>query len=189
MAETQHGRLVRCRRTSQIHPRKPPQRRRFIERVFHTRVRQVEPLLKKVNPQHDRQTYGLAAITCPGIMRLDQRFQFPPRNDSFHRLQKLFPLTLPPVLLEAALGRQCNLSHRAPYPLTTLPNSAVDLGLVQRFLRGTNPIILTVDECRIAYARSEPNLVLCVVAEMRDQLHCAVADGLNSYRDATSIME
>ena len=135
MAETQHGRLVRCRRTSQIHPRKPPQRRRFIERVFHTRVRQVEPLLKKVNPQHDRQTYGLAAITCPGIMRLDQRFQFPPRNDSFHRLQKLFPLTLPPVLLEAALGRQCNLSHRAPYPLTTLLNSAVDLGLVQRFLK------------------------------------------------------
>src|SRR5580704_11125310 len=133
MAETLHGRLVRCRRTSQIHPRKPPQRRRFIERVFHTRVRQVEPLLKKVNPQHDRQTYGLAAITCPGIMRLDQRFQFPPRNDSFHRLQKLFPLTLPPVLLEAALGRQCNLSHRAPYPLTTLLNSAVDLGLVQRF--------------------------------------------------------
>jgi len=132
MAEAQHGRFVRRWLTFQTHLTKP-QRRRFIERVFLSRVRQVEPLLKKVNPQHDRQTYRLAAIARLGIMRLDQRFQFTPRNDSFHALQKLFPFALPPVLLETSLGRQCDLSHRAPYPLTTLFNLAVDLGLVQSF--------------------------------------------------------
>jgi hypothetical protein len=30
-------------------------------------------------------------------------------------------------------------------------------------------MILTVDECGIVYAPSEPNLVFCVVAEMRDR--------------------
>jgi hypothetical protein len=52
-------------------------------------------------------------------MRRDQRFHFSPRNYSFNALQKLFPLGLPAVLLEAALGRQRDLSHRALYPLTT----------------------------------------------------------------------
>ena len=36
--------------------------------------------------------------------------------------------------------------------------------------RSNNPIILTVDECKIAYAPSEPKLVFCVVAEMRERL-------------------
>jgi hypothetical protein len=61
------------------------------------------------------------------------------------------------------------------------------------FLQGTytpyNMPVYPGAQCNIAYARSEPNLELCGVAEMRTGSINAVADGLNSYRDATSIME
>ena len=72
---------------------------RFIERVLRTRIEQVEPLLQKVNPQQNRQTYWLTTAARLGIARLDQRFQFPPRNHSVHDAQKLLPLALPTKLL------------------------------------------------------------------------------------------
>ena len=53
MAEVQDGRFVRGRRSAQIHARKPAQRGQIIQRLFRTRVRQVEPVLEKVDAQHN----------------------------------------------------------------------------------------------------------------------------------------
>ena len=76
-------------------------------------VRRVEPLLKKVNPQHDPQSYRLAAIARLGIMRLHKCLQFAPRNDGFHCLKKLLPLALPAVLLETALRHHRPILNRS----------------------------------------------------------------------------
>jgi hypothetical protein len=58
MAEAADGRLVRCRRNSEIHTNEPSQRRRLVQRLFHTVIRQIEPLLHKVGSQHDPSPTG-----------------------------------------------------------------------------------------------------------------------------------
>ena len=102
------------RRPKSPPPRKAPQHRRFIERLFHPGIQKIEPSLQKVSSQHDSQTHRLATVAGPDIIRLDQRLQFPLRNHTVHGNQKLLPLTLPSTLLGPSLRRQRYLSHRAP---------------------------------------------------------------------------
>src|ERR1019366_6165457 len=52
VAELAHRRLIRHRLPPQIDVYESAQRPRFIQRFFHRRVRQVEPLLQKVKAQH-----------------------------------------------------------------------------------------------------------------------------------------
>src|SRR5262249_12305654 len=83
-----------------------------IDRVFGLRVREVEPLLQEVNPQHLLQSQRLAAIAGLGIVRLDQLQQTRPRNHRVHLRQKA--LTPSPFPLRAP-------GHRSKRPLTTHP--------------------------------------------------------------------
>ena len=41
--------------------------------LFHAGVRQAEPLLQEIRPQHDGQTHRLPAIASLGIIGLNQR--------------------------------------------------------------------------------------------------------------------
>ena len=51
---------------------KAAQHGRLIEGFFHPRVRQAEPLLQKVGPQHDPEANRLAAVARLGVMRFNK---------------------------------------------------------------------------------------------------------------------
>jgi hypothetical protein len=95
---------------------KAAQRGRVVERILGAGIRQVEPVLQKVDAQHDRQADWLAAVACLGIMRLDQCFQLGPGNHRLHRLQKLLPAAGACKLFKTRLAGKCYLAHRNLHP-------------------------------------------------------------------------
>ena len=72
MAELAHRRLVRHRLAAQIDLRKSPPHRRVVQSFLHRRVRQVEPLLQKIDAQHALQTHRVASVASRRIVRRDQ---------------------------------------------------------------------------------------------------------------------
>jgi hypothetical protein len=60
MAEAADGGLVRRRCRPEIHANESPKRRRLVQRLFHTGILQIEPLLHKLRPQHDPQPHPTA---------------------------------------------------------------------------------------------------------------------------------
>ena len=111
MAEVQDRRLVRRRGAAQIDARKAAQHRRFVQSVFHAGVRQREPLLQKVNPKHDVQSYRLTAHLALRVVRRNQRQQLGPWHHRVHLGQKLLPPRLLRVALELCLMGQRHLPH------------------------------------------------------------------------------
>jgi len=91
MAEAAHRGLVRHRLASEVDANKPPHRHRIVERLFHCRVRQVEPLLQKIEPQHPLDPDRRAAIARLGIKRRDQPAQRRPWHNALHLGQKRRP--------------------------------------------------------------------------------------------------
>jgi hypothetical protein len=83
--EAKNRRLVGRDGTAQINACKTAQCGRLVERIFGARIGEIEPLLKEVDAQHDRQPYRLTAITCLGIKRRDQGFQLTPWYHYIHR--------------------------------------------------------------------------------------------------------
>jgi hypothetical protein len=82
--EITHRRLIRYRFRSQINARELPQGRRVVQGLFHRRVRQIEPLLQKINPQHLFQFFRPSPVAGLGIVRLDQGAQLCPRYHLLH---------------------------------------------------------------------------------------------------------
>ncbi len=72
MQETADGRLIGHRLAAKINADKTPHRQRVVQRLFCSRVRQVEPLLQAVNPQHSLDAKRPAASLGLGIKRLNQ---------------------------------------------------------------------------------------------------------------------
>jgi hypothetical protein len=60
-----------------------------------SRIAQVEPVLQKINAQHNRQADRLAAVASLGIIRRDQGFQLGPWNYCLHGAEKLLPTARP----------------------------------------------------------------------------------------------
>jgi len=135
MAEAADGCLVRRRSHAQVYTHEPPQRGRFVQRLFHPGIRQVEPLLNKVRPQHDREAHRLPSVARLRVVRTHQRLQRRPRNHTLHLLQKQLPPTLPTVLLKHTLTRQTLLLHQLHLATIRLINQDADAELVQRFPR------------------------------------------------------
>src|SRR5437870_10642939 len=88
-----------------------PHHHRVVQRLFHPRVRQVEPLLQKVNPQHALYSHRRPPLPRLGIMRRHQRAQLAPRHHLLHLLQKYGSPRLPRVPLKASHHRQGPLFH------------------------------------------------------------------------------
>src|ERR1700730_10135835 len=135
MAEAADGRLVRRRSDAEVYTHEPAQRGRFVQRLFHPRIRQVDPLLNKVRPQHDRQAHRLPSVARLRVVRTHQRLQRRLRNHTLHLLQKQLPPTLPTVLLEHTLTRQTLPLHPLHLATIRLINQDADAETVQRFLR------------------------------------------------------
>src|ERR1035438_4023311 len=75
------------------------------------RVRQVEPLLQKVDRQHPLHPHRRPSMAGFRIVRLDQRTQLAPRHHLLHLLQKQRTLRLLPVPLRARHHRRYPLFH------------------------------------------------------------------------------
>jgi hypothetical protein len=66
VAEAAHPRLVRRRLAPKVDPDRIPHRRGIVERLFHRRVRQVEPVLQEMDAQHPLDpTGGRPVVLCP----------------------------------------------------------------------------------------------------------------------------
>src|ERR1017187_107043 len=133
VAETKDRSLVRRRGYAQIDSGKAAQHGRLIERLFHARIRQAEPLLQKVSSQHNRQPNRLPTVACLGVMRLNQRPQLAPRNHLLHVVEEKLPLALAAMLFKAPLGRQRLLKMRHSLHIYSLFKYAAGYRLVQRF--------------------------------------------------------
>ena len=103
VAEAQNRSLVRSGGHAQINASEAAKRGRIIKGLFHAGVRQAEPLLQEISPQHDREAHWLPSVARLGIVRLNQRQQFRLRHHLFHLIQKHFPLALPTMLLKDPL--------------------------------------------------------------------------------------
>jgi IS5 family transposase len=106
MAELADGRFVRHRFLAQVDPDKGPQSRRVVQRFFHRRVGQVEPMLEEVHPQHALHADGRPPVTRLRVDRLDPRTQGSPRHDPVHLGQKLRTPRGLRVLHQTQKGRQ-----------------------------------------------------------------------------------
>jgi len=112
MAEVENRGLVGRGAAAQIDSGKAPQHGRFVERILGAGIGEVEPVLQKIDAQHDRQAYRLTAFARLRIVRPNQCLQFRPRNDGFHRVQELFTAALAGILLKTRLAGKCYLAHR-----------------------------------------------------------------------------
>ena len=112
MAKIQNGRLVGRGGAAQIDSGEAAQRGRVVQRVLGPGIGEIEPVLKKVDAQHNRQTHRLAAVARLGIMRLDQCFQLRPRYNGIHGVKKLLPAAGPRMLFKTRLAGKCYLAHR-----------------------------------------------------------------------------
>src|SRR4029077_12507478 len=97
---------------AQLHPRETPHRFAIVDRIFRLRVRQIEPLLQEVKPQHLLHSQRLSSVARLRIVRCDQPKQPRPRNHRIHLGQKPF------VPRHLAFGLPC---HRSERPLMTHP--------------------------------------------------------------------
>ena len=97
--------------------------RRLVQQLLHAGVRQVEPLLHEVRPQHDRQTHRLPSVARLRIVRTHQSLQPRPRNDLLHLIQETAPA-----------GSSDHTSQTPP----DSPDSAASSQLTSQTIRLTN---------------------------------------------------
>jgi hypothetical protein len=94
MTEFANCRLVWCWLAAQIDPNEVTHRGAVIQRIFHRRVRQVEPDLQKINAKQPVSANRRAAAIALRIVRFDQPAQLAPRHNQFHLSQKPLPARL-----------------------------------------------------------------------------------------------
>ena len=130
--ECAHRDFVGHRLRSQINPGELSQGRRVLQRLFHGWVRQVEPLLQKLYPQHGVQFFRPSPIAWFRIVRLDQPAQLRPRYHLLHLFQKDRPPRLLRIALKSTHHCQCPLFARSVHAGTTLSILAVERELLIR---------------------------------------------------------
>jgi hypothetical protein len=104
-------RLVRHWFPAQVNPGKLAQRLHIVQRFFGTRVREIEPVLHKVNAKHSFHANRAASCSLRiGIMGRDDFCQFLPWNDGLHLSQKLLFAGAFVKLLETTVNKT-RLAH------------------------------------------------------------------------------
>jgi hypothetical protein len=106
MAELAHRGLVRHRLAPEIDADERPHRRRVVQRFFHGRVGEIEPVLKEVHPQHALQANGRPSVAGLGVDRLDPRTQCSPRHHPVHLGEELRPPRGLRVLFKPGAGQR-----------------------------------------------------------------------------------
>jgi len=86
--ELQQRRGVGHALAAQVDADEMPQRRAIKQCILARGIGQVEPLLHEVHAQQALQAHGRPTVARLGVMRLDDRALFGPRNDVLHRRQE-----------------------------------------------------------------------------------------------------
>ena len=114
MTELAQCRLIRHALCKEVDTGEFPHGIAVINCVFRCRVRQMEPYLEQVHPQHFLDPHWRTASFPLGIVGRNDAHPLLPWDDVFHNLQKLFSLRflLAPAVLHI---RKCFLVHfKAP---------------------------------------------------------------------------
>jgi hypothetical protein len=133
VAKAQDGALVGQVVFSHIQLCKFTKQQCVVERLFHGRVRQVEPLLEEVNAQHGVHCKRRATSLCTGLrgMRRNQRYQFGPRHHEVHLFEELALACALGLALESGLA-QAHLFHgfhtARPVPLEKFCRVSLGIG-------------------------------------------------------------
>ena len=132
MTKPHHCRLVRNRLASQVNAHERAHRQRVVQRLFHRRVRQIEPQLQAMNPQHSLETRWRAPTSARylRVKRFDQRTQFLPRNHLVHLSQKLLAARRLAIPLEVARRQGQLLLHHSTSQNPSLPVSVSDISVM-----------------------------------------------------------
>jgi len=104
MAKLKDRTLVRHRLPAQIDPSEATHGPGFVQHFLCPRVRQVEPVLKKIDAQHPLQSDRWAAITGFGITGHNHCAKLVPRNHLVHLRQKLLAARRLAVALKITCG-------------------------------------------------------------------------------------
>ena len=136
-------RLVGSRLTPQITPHKLPHGARVIQRFLHRRIRQVEPLLQTMEPQHALDPHRWTARPVGlGIQRLDDRHQFRPGHHAIHFVEKLLAASGLAILFKRDVGKYLLVPEvRLPFR-AALPVAHYEKGISQTFLRSRFVILI-----------------------------------------------
>jgi hypothetical protein len=86
--KAQDRRLIGNIVSHQLNPGKATHRLDIVERILGLRIRQIEPVLHEIDPQHLLHRLWLRAVTCFRVVRLDQRQQPRPGNHRVHLSEK-----------------------------------------------------------------------------------------------------
>src|SRR5574344_664594 len=91
-----------------------------VDCVFHALIRQIEPDLQQIHPQHSRNSAGRASAFAVRIMRLYIFRPFLPRYDAVHSIKKFLALC---CFLSSAVFyiAECYLTHFSLPPCLLLP--------------------------------------------------------------------
>ena len=102
VTELAHPRLIRSAFCPEVDANKAAHRDRVVQRFLHRRVRQVEPELQKVDPQHPLERYRrpTAQLAHLRIKPLDDRNELGPRQHPVHVREELCAPRRLPVLLK-----------------------------------------------------------------------------------------
>ena len=96
MPEPQNRALVRKRIVRQVDAHEASNRFTLAERALRGRIRQIEPLLHEVQPEHGAELVGTAAPAGFRVVRIDRGAELRPRD---HRVlsarNRSRPVTLP----------------------------------------------------------------------------------------------
>src|ERR1019366_7030214 len=111
MAEVEDGGFVRHRRAPKINAAEAAQDWRLVKCVFGSGIGEREPVLQKVNPQHNTEANRLTSLTSLGIVWRDAHFQLSPRNDGLHGRKKVFAAALASIIFKTRLCGECKCAH------------------------------------------------------------------------------
>jgi hypothetical protein len=103
--------VVGHRLAPRINTCKPTHRHRVVQRPFHRRIREIEPVLQAVDSSHPLQSDRQMPVTGLGIHRQHRRAKLAPRNHAIHLRQKLRSPGRLRVASESSSGQR-HSSHR-----------------------------------------------------------------------------
>lgn len=145
-------------------------RERVVEHILDAAIRHAEPVLQKINPQHDAQAYRFPLFARLWLMWRNQGLQLRPANHIFHGVEKLLTTAGSANFSKTWLAGKCYLALCVFAPPTIEGNCDVGAGLNQR-LSG----VVRHADCRLKIARARltfPKMSAVLAVQMKGLGSC-----------------
>src|SRR5271166_48340 len=104
--------LIRSGVRAKIETNEVDHRADIVQRLFHRRIRQIKPLLQKVDAEHSLKPDRRTPVACCRVVRSNNGGQFLPRNDRLHLLQKKLPTSRSVRTFKTTGGKAKLIGHK-----------------------------------------------------------------------------